>query len=391
MVGQRACLLLLLVLATAGLGGAATVPSHRARVPAPLALRGGSGVADVGLGTVPGAEVKEAQKPLPDVRVDNIAKFNNWDHRECCVGNAHEWKEYMHEFIKQDLPDIPKKIHQIWIGPKQPPIIWCDSWRKRYREQYPGWEYKLWTDKEVAALKLRTQEFYDHEQMFQCKADLLRLEVLWNEGGVYIDADMVWLHKDLQDVLDAGKDTGFFCGYEPDTKDKPYSVIGNSFIACTPKHPLVDMLIKYISAIYHHKRPYHGVEWVTGPLAFTKCISHSQMPWFVPPQVLYPIFPPHARARTHARTHARARTHNHTHAHNITHALAHARLTHSHAHTRKRPGVVLSEIPLRAQPRRDQPGTLPRLLCVPVWLHLLRARGLGGKLDQSHLCGPILD
>ena len=160
------------------------------------------------------------------------------------VTNAHEWKEYMHEFIKQDLPDIPKKIHQIWIGPKQPPIIWCDSWRKRYREQYPGWEYKLWTDKEVAALKLRTQEFYDHEQMFQCKADLLRLEVLWNEGGVYIDADMVWLHKDLQDVLDAGKDTGFFCGYEPDTKDKPYSVIGNSFIACTPKHPLVDMLIK---------------------------------------------------------------------------------------------------------------------------------------------------
>jgi hypothetical protein len=41
------------------------------------------------------------------------------------------------------------------------------------------------------------------------------------------------------------------------------------------------MLIKYIKAIYPHKRPYHGVEWVTGPLAFTKCISHTQMPWFL--------------------------------------------------------------------------------------------------------------
>ena len=121
--------------------------------------------------------------------------------------------------------------------------------------------------------------------MYQCKADLLRLEILWREGGIYIDADMVWLQKDLQDVLDASKDTGFFCGYEPDTKDKPYSVIGNSFIACTPKHPLVDMLIKYIQGVYPHKRPYHGVEWVTGPLAFTKCISHTQMPWTVPPQV----------------------------------------------------------------------------------------------------------
>jgi len=324
MVGQRACLLLLLVLATAGLGGAATVPSHRARVPAPLALRGGSGVADVGLGTVPGAEVKEAQKPLPDVRVDNIAKFNNWDHRECCVGNAHEWKEYMHEFIKQDLPDIPKKIHQIWIGPKQPPIIWCDSWRKRYREQYPGWEYKLWTDKEVAALKLRTQEFYDHEQMFQCKADLLRLEVLWNEGGVYIDADMVWLHKDLQDVLDAGKDTGFFCGYEPDTKDKPYSVIGNSFIACTPKHPLVDMLIKYIVPF-------------TITSVRTTVSSGSQGPWpsqsafrtrrcrgLSPRRCSTPSFPrTRARARTHARTHAHARTITHTHTTSHTHSRTH--------------------------------------------------------------------
>jgi len=68
-------------------------------------------------------------------------------------------------------------------------------------------------------------------------------------------------------------------------------VIGNSFLAATPQHPLVDMLIKYIKGIYDHKRPYHGVEWVTGPLAYTKCISHTEMPWTVPPQVwFYPKF-----------------------------------------------------------------------------------------------------
>ena len=67
----------------------------------------------------------------------------------------------------------------------------------------------------------------------------------------------MWLSKSLQDVLDASKDTGFFCGYEPDTKDKPYSVIGNSFIAATPQHPLVDMLIKYIQGIHARKRPCH--------------------------------------------------------------------------------------------------------------------------------------
>uniref|UniRef100_A0A6U5AHR0 Alpha 1,4-glycosyltransferase domain-containing protein n=1 Tax=Hemiselmis andersenii TaxID=464988 RepID=A0A6U5AHR0_HEMAN len=247
-----------------------------------------SGIKVIG---VSGEAEKEPVARLPDVDVHNIAKFDNWDHRECCVGNAHQWKDYMNEFLTKPKADIPKKMHQIWIGPKVPPIVWCDSWRKSFRSQYPGWEYKLWTDHEVSKLNLRTQEFFDKEHMFQCKADLLRLEILWEEGGIYIDADMVWLHKDLQDVLNAGKDTGFFCGFEPDTKDKPYSVIGNSFIACTPRHPLVDMLIKYIRAVYDHKRPYNGVEWVTGPLAFTKCISHTQMPFFVPPQIwFYPKF-----------------------------------------------------------------------------------------------------
>ena len=65
------------------------------------------------------------------------------------------------------------------------------------------------------------------------------MQVLWREGGVYIDADMVWLHKDLQDVLDASKDTGFFCGYEPDTKDKPYSVIGTHTHTHTHTHRLL--------------------------------------------------------------------------------------------------------------------------------------------------------
>ena len=141
---------------------------------------------------------------LPDVDVHNIAKFNNWDHRECCVGNAQQWREYMDEFLKKPKADIPKKIHQIWIGHKAPPIIWCDSWRKRYRSQYPGWEYKLWTDAEVAKMKLRTKEFYDKESMFQCKADLLRLEILWEEGGIYIDADMVWFHIQLCARFDVG-------------------------------------------------------------------------------------------------------------------------------------------------------------------------------------------
>ena len=93
-----------------------------------------SGIKSLGVSPSSGVKVlnlavAEAKPPLlqnPEVDVHNIAKFNNWDHRECCVGNAQQWRDFMAEFLKEEKDDIPKIIHQIWIGPKQPPIIWCD-------------------------------------------------------------------------------------------------------------------------------------------------------------------------------------------------------------------------------------------------------------------------
>ena len=35
------------------------------------------------------------------------------------------------------------------------PIIWIDTWRKKFRSQYPGWDYQLWTDSEVEKLPMR--------------------------------------------------------------------------------------------------------------------------------------------------------------------------------------------------------------------------------------------
>ena len=46
---------------------------------------------------------------------------------------------------------IPKKIHQIWIGPKKMPNnykIWTETWKK----YNPSWHYKLWTEKDLNIL-----------------------------------------------------------------------------------------------------------------------------------------------------------------------------------------------------------------------------------------------
>ena len=33
--------------------------------------------------------------------------------------------------------------------------------------------------------------------MWQCKADILRLEFLWHHGGLYVDADMISVEQIL--------------------------------------------------------------------------------------------------------------------------------------------------------------------------------------------------
>eukprot|EP00183_Erythrolobus_madagascarensis_P005548 CAMPEP_0185843942 /NCGR_PEP_ID=MMETSP1354-20130828/297_1 /TAXON_ID=708628 /ORGANISM="Erythrolobus madagascarensis, Strain CCMP3276" /LENGTH=863 /DNA_ID=CAMNT_0028543537 /DNA_START=60 /DNA_END=2651 /DNA_ORIENTATION=- len=245
-----------------------------------------------------GEEVMEEKRTVnvpDDVEVVDIAAFNNWDARECRVGNADAWKAAIREYLELNnsagQAPIPRHIHQIWVGPKEPPCVWLDSWSVEFVNKFPEWEYTLWTDEQVAELPMINQDLYDQERMYQCKADILRLEILYKHGGVYIDADVVSLLKSLDEVLNSADDTKFVISYEPDTKDKPYSVIGNSIIAVTPQHPLILMLIKYIRNIYPHKRPHHGVEWVTGPLAFTKVLIHADMPFTRPPtHYFYPQF-----------------------------------------------------------------------------------------------------
>lgn len=230
----------------------------------------------------------------PTLRVEPIGQYNHWDRRECAVANGAEWRACCERYMK-DLGGqarIPKVIHQIWIGPKEPPCLWIDTFRVGFLAAYPEWRFELWSDEQVASLPMLNEQIYREEKMWQCKADILRLEFLWHHGGLYVDADMISVeNKSLDPIIELGSDTGFVIAYEPDTKDKPYSILGNSVIACTPHHPLILMLILYLKQTFHHKRHVIEVFAVTGPVMYTKCLVDSGMPISVADQeLLYPAF-----------------------------------------------------------------------------------------------------
>src|SRR4051812_40239987 len=81
---------------------------------------------------------------------------------------------------------IPKVIHQFWIGPKARPTRWMNAWRDRH----PTWRYELWDDARCAAFPFEHRDKIAEATEYAGKVDIMRYEVLWREGGVYIDADI---------------------------------------------------------------------------------------------------------------------------------------------------------------------------------------------------------
>ena len=51
---------------------------------------------------------------------------------------------------------IPHTIHQVWIGNKERPDEWMDTWKK----MMPNWDYVLWTEKEIDALNMVNSHQY---------------------------------------------------------------------------------------------------------------------------------------------------------------------------------------------------------------------------------------
>lgn len=81
---------------------------------------------------------------------------------------------------------IPKKIHQIWIGPKPEPVEWTNTWKNS------GYEYELWDENKLKNLKMVNQDKFDYymnKKIYYGAADIARIEILYQYGGIYVDAD----------------------------------------------------------------------------------------------------------------------------------------------------------------------------------------------------------
>lgn len=175
--------------------------------------------------------------------------------------------------------NIPKIIHQIWLGPKPPPHQWLDTWKNKH----PEWEYHLWREDNIPPL--HNQKQFDAIKDYAGKADILRVELLYRFGGVYLDADSECLRPLDHSLLRYH----FFAAYENEAL-RP-GLIGNSAIGAEPNHPIMQGLITAISQIedVNERKPWA----IVGPLLFTKVIKQYEARCrpvaILPSHTFYPI------------------------------------------------------------------------------------------------------
>ena len=104
---------------------------------------------------------------------------------------------------------IPKVIHYIWLGGKPLPKI-AEKCIKSWKKFCPDYEIKRWDESNLDVNKYQfTKDAYAAKK-FAFVSDVFRTEILYNEGGIYLDID-VELIKPIDEVL-----KGFECvmGFE---------------------------------------------------------------------------------------------------------------------------------------------------------------------------------
>ncbi len=157
---------------------------------------------------------------------------------------------------------LPKIIHQIWIGPKTPPEIFKKS-RKSIKRLHPNWEYRLWTDADLPEFQLENQKYYDLENNFGAKADILRYEILNRYGGIYLDVDFVCL-----------KPLDWLCRYDFWGVIQPidcHTLICNGAFGCIPGHPILEDCIRSLGHSWNsHERK--DILNTTGPMHFQRSV-----------------------------------------------------------------------------------------------------------------------
>lgn len=192
---------------------------------------------------------------------------------------------------KGSVLKIPKIIHQIWLGKKLPKEY--REFRKSWINHHPDWLFIFWTDNpknynqgkvlietfqdleryihseskqsnfvvvDVKLLNFVNRGFYDKAINYGEKSDILKWEIVYRFGGMYVDTDFECLKPldELHYMYD------FYTGIQP--LDTNMAQLGAALYAAYPGHPILKECVEEIKNNQHIEQ----IVIKTGPIHFTR-------------------------------------------------------------------------------------------------------------------------
>ncbi len=159
---------------------------------------------------------------------------------------------------------IPKIIHYVWLGERELPgeyRAYIEGWKKLL----PDWEFLLWNEKNFDfSASPYAREAYEAKK-YGFVADYIRVYVLKQYGGVYLDTDVELLRHFPEELLAAE----YFQGFENDVYTE------TAVIACRAEHPVVAALCSFYEnrSFLHNGKP----DLTPNPLYFTYFLAKNGM------------------------------------------------------------------------------------------------------------------
>jgi mannosyltransferase OCH1-like enzyme len=168
---------------------------------------------------------------------------------------------------------IPKVLHQVWLGAKSFPKDFED-YRKTWITHHPGWEFVFWKDDNLPEI---TNKFeFNNALNYAQKCDVLKYEIIWRFGGVYVDTDFECL-KNIEVLI---SDLDAFSASE-----KP-PIISVGIFGGVKNHPLFREMISELPKFFKRQDRYRQ-DLSTGPGLMTEIAKKHPITVFGP-ESFYP-------------------------------------------------------------------------------------------------------
>ena len=169
-------------------------------------------------------------------------------------------------FEKSEIPEIPKILHMVWVGEKEPPQYFWDN-LNGWKALMPNWTFMVWTNETITEQGMPKQ-FLD--LLKRCRngaqmADLLGYFAIERYGGYLMDADVIPI-RSLDELDTQGKDV-ILCH---DLPEITWNYISTGFFGAVPHHQLFKNLV---NTSYQIDLTDPAIQLTTGP-------GHMGKEWF---------------------------------------------------------------------------------------------------------------